>query len=73
MELTKQELSTIIGDIRRETDGWIVERQRLNGVLEKYGKVVDGVHDDLAHVSSQVQKRQKIIKKLNKELEKACK
>ena len=70
MELTRKQLTTIIGDVRRKRDVWITEQMRLENTMEKYGSVFDGIDDDLQLAKKQIGKREEILEKLNKELEK---
>ena len=70
MDLTREQLATIIGDVRRKSDDWITEQMRLEDVMEKYGKMFDGIDDDLQLAKNQIKKRKEILEKLNKELEK---
>ncbi len=69
MELTRKQLATIIGDVRRKRDVWITEQMRLEDTMEKYGSVFDGIDDDLQLAKNQIKKREEILEKLNKELE----
>jgi len=69
MDLTRKQLATIIGDVRRKRDVWITEQMRLENTMEKYGSVFDGIDDDLQLAKNQIKKREEILEKLNKELE----
>lgn len=73
MELTRKEISTISGDVRRERDEMLVEKMRLEGTLEKYGKIYDGIEDDLRVALASIRKREKILEKLAQELESSYK
>lgn len=73
MELTRKEISTISGDVRREKDELVVERIRLENDLERYGEFRDGMEDDLRVVAASIRKREEILEKLSKKLENSYK